>query len=146
MTATEMTRARSAKIWPDTSFKNIIGKKMTTVVAVEATNADHTCVAPETAALPASSPFSRSRTMFSNTTMAASRTIPVANAKPANEIMFNVLPVMFMIMNPANSEIGMASATTQVARKRRMNHQRIAMANPMPSKRFVRNIAIESPM
>ena len=82
--------------------------------------------------------------MFSSATMAASRTMPVANASPASEIMLSVLPVICMTTKAVNSDIGIASATMNVARNRRMNHQRMPIARLMPSSRLVRSIAIES--
>ena len=146
VTATEMTSARSANSCPDTSFRNMIGRKMTTVVAVDASSAPHTWLLPSVAACSASTPFSRRRTMFSSTTMAASSTMPVANASPASEIMFSVRPVICITTKPTNSETGIAIATMNVARSRRRNHHRIATASAIPSSRLVRSIAIESSM
>ena len=143
MTATDITSARSANNCPDISLRNIIGRKITTVVAVDASNAPATSVAPIDAASSASTPFSRSRTIFSRTTMAPSRTMPIAKARPAREMIFSVRPVACMTRKAVNKEIGIASATTSVARNFRRNHQRTPIASKIPINRFVRSIAME---
>ena len=45
-----------------------------------------------------------------------------------------------------NSETGIASATIMVARSRRMNHHKTAIARNIPSTRLFLSIAIESVM
>ena len=84
--------------------------------------------------------------MFSNTTIAASRTMPTAKARPAREMILIVRPAAFRTMNVTNRETGIASATIIVARKRRMNHHSTAIARKIPSTRLLRSMAIESVM
>ena len=142
-TATEMVRARSAKSWPASSSRNTMGRKMATVVAVEASSAPQTCSGPVSAASFASMPRSRSRTTFSSTTMAASRVIPTANARPASEMMLTVRPAKSRKMNAANSDTGIEIATSSVRRGLRRNHHSTAMASTTPRPRLLRTISIE---
>ena len=109
-----------------------MGRKMATVVAVDASSAPHTCSGPMSAASSAAMPRSRSRTMFSSTTMAASRVIPTANARPASEMMLTVRPVSSRPRNAAKSEIGIATATRSVARNLRRNSHSTTMASTTP--------------
>ena len=81
-----MVIARSPNSWPSTSRMKTTGRKMATVVAVEANSAPHTCCAPFMEAVCESAPCSRWRTMFSSTTIAASITIPTAKASPASRV------------------------------------------------------------
>ena len=119
---------------------------MATVVAVDASNAPHTWVAPFSAASSDGTLFSLKRTVFSSTTIAPSSTIPIANASPASEIMFRERPASCNTRNAVNRQIGIATATIKVARNRRRNHQRMPVASVIPSNRFVRNMAMESVM
>ena len=143
MTAMAMVSARSAKSWPASSSRNTMGRKMATVVAVDASRAPHTCSGPMSAASSAAMPRSRSRTMFSSTTMAASRVIPTANARPASEMMLTVRPAKSRPRNAANNEIGIATATSSVARNRRRNSHSTTMASATPRPRLLRTISIE---
>ncbi|MPM73650.1 hypothetical protein SDC9_120632 [bioreactor metagenome] len=62
-----------------------IGRKTTSVVAVEAAIAIPISEAPKIAACLSFDPFSICWVMFSNTTMALSTTIPIAITKAINE-------------------------------------------------------------
>ena len=141
--ATAMVMAKSANNCPDTASKKAIGKKIATVVMVEAIKAPHTCVAPFNAAFSGCSPFSRKRTIFSKTTMAASSTIPTAKAKPAIEIILSVLPVINITIKVITNEIGIANATINVALNLRKNHQSTIMASAMPINKLLRTKSIE---
>ena len=142
-TATAMVIAKSANNCPDTASKKAMGRKIATVVMVEAINAPHTWLAPFNAAFSGSSPFSRKRTIFSNTTIAASSTMPTAKAKPAIEIIFNVLPVINITISVATKEIGIANATINVARNLRKNHHKTITAKATPINKLLRTNAIE---
>ena len=136
-TAIAMVSARSAKSWPSTSFRNSTGRKMATVVAVEASRAPCTWPVPLSAAFSGNSPFSRSRTMFSDTTMAASSTMPTANARPAREITLRLRPVSCSTIKVVSSETGMAVAISSVPRVSRRNHHNTPMARITPSSRLL---------
>ena len=97
---------------------------------------------PRAAAVPSGRPASRRRTMFSSTTMAASRTMPTAKARPASEMTLSVLPARFSTTKVPSREIGMARATIRVARRLRRNHQRTPTASSTPSARLF----VTSPM
>ncbi len=92
----------------------MIGKNTATVVEAEAINAPHTSLAPLYAASATLSPFFLCLSIFSNTTIAASTSIPTANEIPASEIVFKDLPITERIINVPITEIGIATATTAV--------------------------------
>ena len=119
---------------------------MATVVAVEAKSAPHTWFVPCWAASVGERPFSRKRTMFSNAMMAASRTMPTAKARPASEMTLSVRPAASMMTKVASKEAGIASATINVARNFRRNHQRQMMAKQTPSARLLATISMERSM
>ncbi len=116
MMAAEMTTARSPNSCPASSWRKNTGRKIATVVAVDATSAPQTWPAPRSAASKPSRPCSRWRTMFSSTTIAASSTMPVANASPAIEITFSDMPSPSSTMNEKHRHSGIARATIMVAR------------------------------
>ena len=58
--------------------------------------------------------------------------------------MFNVRPVICITRKPANKDIGIDSATMNVALNLRMNHHRMLTASVIPISRLVRSMAIES--
>ncbi len=113
-----------------------MGMKIATVVAVEASRAPHTCDVPLSAASAAASPRSRRRTMFSSTTIAASSTMPVANARPASEMTFRDRPASVNTTNVVSSDTGIASAIISVARHWRRNSHSTPMASRMPAARL----------
>ena len=82
-----------------------------TVVRAETSTAPHTCEAPRRAASRAGTPSSRSRKMFSSTTIAASTTIPTANARPAREMTLIDRPRAAIATNDPTMETGIASTT-----------------------------------
>ena len=71
--------------------------------------------------------------MFSSTTMAASTTMPTANAMPASEITLIERPSAAMATKEPITDTGIASDTTSVAchDRRKMNSTRAASAPPM---------------
>ena len=73
-----------------------MGRNMATVVTAEASKAGHTCPVPVIAACLEGMPSSRMRMMFSSTMIAASMTMPTANAMPARETTLMVRPVTFI--------------------------------------------------
>ena len=75
------TKASCLKITPTKPLKKIMGRKMTTVVRVEAVMAMPIWEAPCMAAGPGRAPRSTWRTIFSSTTMALSTTMPEAMAR-----------------------------------------------------------------
>ena len=85
-TATEIATAMSRKSCATSSFSTRMGMNTITVVRAETSTAPHTSDAPRRAASRAGIPSSRSRKMFSSTTIAASTTMPTANARPASEM------------------------------------------------------------
>ena len=115
----------------------ITGRKIATVVAVDASSAPQTCPVPSSAASPISLPFSRRRTMFSSTTMAASSTMPVAKASPASEMTLRLLPVTLSSMKVASSEAGIAAATIRVARSLRRKYHSTPTARNTPRNRLL---------
>ena len=52
--------------------------------------------------------------MFSSTTMASSMTIPVARDSASSVMLFNVMPIIFMMMNVPINDTGMAMAAISV--------------------------------
>ena len=69
--------------------------------------------------------------MFSSTTIAASSTMPVANARPAREMTFNDRPAAVSTTKVASSDTGMARAMIIVARHCRRNSHRAPIAPSM---------------
>ena len=134
ITAMAIVMARSANSWPSTSRMNKTGRKMATVVAVDASSAPQTWREPCREASVAGRPFSRRRTMFSSTTIAASITMPTAKANPAKEMTFRLRPAAFNMMNVASREMGMAAAMMSVALTRRRNHHSTPTARNIPRK------------
>ena len=135
-TAIEIVSARSENSCPSTPSMKITGTKTAIVVKVEASNAPATWRVPRLAASNGILPDSRSRTMFSATTTAASITMPTANARPASEITLRLRPVSSSTMKVASNEIGIAEAISKVARRSRRNHHRQPTASSTPAKRF----------
>jgi hypothetical protein len=101
----------------------IRGRNTTTVVRVLATIAEATSSVPSTAPLTAS-PWrlpSRSRWMFSSTTIELSTSMPTPRARPPSDTRFSVKPPKYTSMKVATMEIGMAAAMTTVLRMLRRN-------------------------
>ena len=67
--------------------------------------------------------------MFSNTTIAASTTMPTAKAMPAREITLIDRPMAAMATKAATTEIGIAIDTISVARNERRNTSRMIAAS-----------------
>ena len=74
--------------------------------------------------------------MFSSTTMAASTTMPTANARPASEITLIERPRIAIATNEPTTETGIAMETMRVAEKERRNSSRISAARAPPTKMF----------
>ena len=110
-----------------------IGTNTMTVVAADTRIAPHTWMVPRYAASPTGTPCCRSRNMFSRTTIAASTTMPTANARPASEITLIERPSAAMATNEPMMETGIASEITRVARpeRRKRNSSSAASAPPM---------------
>ena len=89
--AKQIVIAMSLNMTPAMPGTKRIGTKTEIVVSVEAVTATDTVRAPSMDALHASMPSSRSRKMFSRTTMALSTSMPTASARPAIDRMFNVM-------------------------------------------------------
>ena len=113
---------------------NNTGRKIATVVAVDASSAPQTWPEPCSEASVGGNPFSRRRTMFSSTTIAASSTMPTAKASPASEITLRLRPAAFSTMNVASREMGIATAMMSVALTRRRNHHSTPTARNIPRK------------
>ena len=143
ITAAEIVRARSENNCPASSGRNTTGRKIATVVAVDATRAPRTCCAPSKAVSTRLPPASRKRTIFSSTTMEASSTMPTENAIPASEITFIVLALISSTLKANSNDTGMAKATSKVARKRRRNHHNTHTASTIPSSRLPNSICSE---
>ena len=107
--------------------------KTRTVVKAETNTADHTCCVPWSAASRAVIPFSRWRKIFSSTTIAASTTIPTANAIPAKEITLIDLPIAAIATKEATTETGIAIDTIRVALNERRKQRRMSTANEPPT-------------
>ena len=78
--------------------------------------------------------------------MAASNTIPTEKANPAIEIIFKVRPVIYMTIRVIIIEIGMATATINVALNLRKNHHKTLIAKRIPNIKLFFTKAIERPM
>ena len=74
--------------------------------------------------------------MFSSTTMAASTTMPTANAMPASEITLIERPSAAMATKEPITDTGIASETTSVARGERRKSSRIIAASRPPTQIF----------
>ena len=74
--------------------------------------------------------------MFSSTTIAASTTIPTANAIPASEITLIDRPNAAIATNDPITETGMAIDTIKVARGDLRNSSSMIAANPPPIRMF----------
>ncbi len=73
--------------------------------------------------------------MFSNATMAASRTMPVANARPASETTLSVRPARLRSTTTAIRQIGIADEMISVPRHSRMKNHSTPTASRMPMTR-----------
>ena len=71
--------------------------------------------------------------MFSSTTIAASTTMPIANARPASEITLIVRPSAAIATNAPITDTGIASETTSDARTERRNNSSSTAANAPPT-------------
>ena len=76
--------------------------------------------------------------MFSSTTIAASTTMPTANASPAREITLIERPSAAMATNEPMMETGIASEITRVARPERRNKSSSSAASVPPMRMFWR--------
>ena len=80
--------------------------------------------------------------MFSSTTMAASTTMPTANARPASEMTLIERPSAAMATNAPTTDTGMASEITTVARNERRNNSSSSAAKLPPTQMFCCTSAI----
>ena len=110
----------------------IRGRKTTRVVSVLAMTAATTSRLPFTAADSESWPASRSRLMFSSTTMALSTSIPTPRANPPRVIKLRVNPPKYIKAKVATTEMGMVVAITAVLGIFRRNSTRTNMARAPP--------------
>ena len=112
---------------------NTIGRNTQTVVNVEAIIAPATCFAPSIAAVLESTPSStRIRKIFSITTIELSTSIPIPNANPDKEIIFNVIPEKYINTNAPTTLIGIEQAIIKVGLILRKNNNSIRIANNPP--------------
>ena len=77
-------------------------------------------------------PFCLNLNIFSNTTIAASTTIPTANARPAKDITLIDLPRAAIATKDPITDTGMASDTTRVAEPLLKNSRSTMAANVPP--------------
>ena len=137
-TATEIATAISRNSCPTSSCEIKIGINTITVVNADTSTAPQTCCAPRTAAFFEDSPVSRKRKIFSRITIAASTTMPTANANPANETTFMERPNAAIATNAPTIDTGIASDTVSVARNERRNNSITSAANKPPTQIFWR--------
>ena len=76
--------------------------------------------------------------MFSSTTMAASTTIPTANAIPASDTTLSERPSMAMATKEPTTETGIASETIRVGRQDLRNSSSMSAASAPPTTMFCR--------
>ena len=119
-TATAIVSARSWNSCPSMPSMNSTGRKMATLVTVEANSAPVICRVPLATASRICMPSWRQRTMFSSVTMAASMTSPTANARPASEMTLRDLSNRRSATNATSSDNGTVAVTSSVARRLRM--------------------------
>ncbi len=136
-TAMAIVNAKSPNNCPSISLRKNTGRKMATVVTVEANNAGQTWDEPCLELSWWLRPFSRILKIFSNTTIAASNTIPTANAKPASEITFNERPVISSTINVESSEMGIAVAIIKVAFFLRIKNHKTEIDNKTPTNKLL---------
>ena len=74
--------------------------------------------------------------MFSSTTIAASTTMPTANAKPAREMTLIDRPSIAMATNEPMTDTGMAAEMISVARIERRKISKIIAARRPPTTMF----------
>ena len=115
---------------------NRIGRKIATLVSIDASNAGSTSDAPATVADQASLPCSMNRSTLPCTISAASMTMPVENARPASETTFSVRPSRCIVITAKNSEIGIDAPITSSARGPRRKYQSPPTASRMPIARL----------
>ena len=132
ITDTEIATAISRKSWPASSSIRRTGINTMTVVNAETRTAGHTCIAPSNAASRLVAPSWRSRKIFSRTTIAASTTMPTANAMPARLMTLSERPSAAMATNEPITETGIESATTNIGRQVRRNSNKITTARTPP--------------
>ena len=121
---------------PASKFIIKIGTNTKTVVNADTITADQTCLAPKYAASFAFLPFSLCLYIFSRTTIAASTTIPTANAIPAKEITFIDLPRAAIATKAATTDIGIDNPIITVARHDLKNNIKINIAKVPPIQIF----------
>ena len=80
--------------------------------------------------------------MFSSTTIAASTTMPTANARPASEMTLIERPRAAIATKAPITETGMAIEMTSVARGERRNSSRMIAARVPPTQMFWRTSSI----
>src|SRR5262249_54568576 len=98
-----------------------IGTKMITSEIVVATTASVISLVASIAAVFGSWYFSAMNgTMFSNTTIASSMTMPTASVRPSSVILFNVKFIALRSVNVATIDVGIASEAIATDRKFRM--------------------------
>src|SRR5207244_13210487 len=98
-----------------------IGTKMMTSEMVVATTASVISLVASIAAVFGSSYFSSiNRTIFSNTTIASSMTMPTASVNASSVMLFNVKFITLSSVNVATMDVGIASEAMTTERKFRM--------------------------
>ena len=80
--------------------------------------------------------------MFSRTTIAASTTMPTANAMPASEMTLIERPIAAIATKAPITETGIASEMISVARGERRNKSRMIAARTPPIQMFWRTRSI----
>lgn len=112
---------------------NRMGRKIATLVSIEASSAGRTSPAPSTVACHASLPSCMKRSTLPCTISAASTTIPVKNARPASETTLSVRPSTCIVMIAKKSEIGIDAPITSSARGPRRKYHNPPTASRMPT-------------
>ena len=111
-----------------------MGRKTTMVVRVEEVIAPLTCEVPCMAASFTDIPVSRSRKIFSMTTMALSTSIPAPSASPPKVMIFRLRPLKYIRLKVAMIETGMDMLTIMVVPIRRRKRNTTKMASVIPIK------------
>ena len=124
------------KNWPTIPPINAIGRNTTMSTIVIVIAASPISDRPLRAASSGCSRIRRWRSMFSRTTIESSTRIPTTSDNASSTIWFCVKPNPLMGMNVAMSEVGIATATMNVALAVCRNRKTIRTTSSMPSKRL----------
>ena len=131
-----MAMAISRNSWPASSRMKITGRKTATVVAVEANTAPQISLVPSRAAWYAFLPSFRWRSIFSNTTMELSTSMPTAKEIPARLTTLKLRLLSHRKMKQPMTEIGIASAVVSVDLTLRRKVISTVMASMPPIRTF----------